>query len=52
MPDRKCPMCDGTCILKVIMTESADKEEVDVCSACGTMYPRDKDAEKCDKPKE
>lgn len=43
MADKKCPMCDGTCILKVIADKSADSEEVDVCSVCGTMYRRVKD---------
>ena len=38
MTDKKCPLCDGTCILKIIATKSADAEEVDVCSVCGTMY--------------
>ena len=40
MADKKCPMCDGTCFLKVIATKSADSEEVDVCSVCGTMYQK------------
>ena len=42
MADKKCPMCDGTCFLKIIATKSAGAEEVDVCSACGTMYRKDK----------
>lgn len=54
MPDKKCPMCDGMCILKMIATKSSDAEAVDVCSACGAMYQRgkegerDKDAENAD----
>ena len=46
MADKKCPMCDGTCFLKVIASKSAGAEEVDVCSVCGTMYR--KDEESCD----
>ena len=42
MPEKKCPMCDGNCLLKVIATEDSRFCEVDVCSMCGTMYPRDR----------
>jgi uncharacterized protein YbaR (Trm112 family) len=44
MPDKKCPLCDGTCILKVMMSKDAKTREVDVCSLCGATYPKDKDA--------
>ncbi|HIH00762.1 TPA: hypothetical protein HA259_01535 [Thermoplasmata archaeon] len=42
MTEKKCPMCDGSCLLKVITTEDSRLCEVDACSMCGTMYPRDK----------
>jgi hypothetical protein len=44
MTDKKCPMCDGSCLLKVIAAEGSCLCEVDVCSTCGTMYPRGKDS--------
>ena len=43
MTEKKCPMCDGNCLLKVIATEDSRFREVDVCSMCGAMYPRDKE---------
>jgi uncharacterized protein YbaR (Trm112 family) len=42
MPDKKCPLCDGTCILKVLMDKSSEAKEVDVCSTCGAKYPKEK----------
>jgi hypothetical protein len=42
MADKKCPLCDNNCLLKVVVTEDERFCEVDACSACGTMYPRDK----------
>lgn len=42
MTERKCPMCDGSCLLKLVAMEDSRLCEVDVCSTCGTMYPRDK----------
>ena len=44
MTDKKCPMCDGTCFLKIIATKSAGAEEVDVCSVCGTMYRKNEES--------
>jgi transcription elongation factor Elf1 len=49
MPDKKCPLCDSTCILKVLMDKSPEAKEVDVCSMCGASYPKEKGAEKGDK---
>ena len=46
MSDKKCPMCDGACVLKIIADRSTGEEEVDVCSVCGTMYRRSKENEK------
>lgn len=51
MPDKKCPFCNGTCILKALMDNSTEAKEVDVCSKCGAMYPKEKDAERADGPK-
>ena len=42
MAEKKCPMCDGECILKVLATKSGDGSEVDVCSICGAKFPRQK----------
>ncbi len=42
MTEKRCPMCDGECILKAMATESGDVSEVDVCSLCGMKYPRGK----------
>ena len=42
MPEKKCPLCDSNCLLKTVTIEDASKCEVDVCSMCGTMYPRGK----------
>jgi hypothetical protein len=48
MPDKKCPMCDGTCILKVLQSKSEEAIEVDVCSMCGATFPKGKGAERDD----
>ncbi|UCE80925.1 MAG: hypothetical protein JSV94_00310 [Methanobacteriota archaeon] len=45
MPDKKCPMCDGTCVLKVIATKTAEAETVDICSLCGSIFRRDEEQE-------
>jgi uncharacterized protein YbaR (Trm112 family) len=42
LTEKKCPMCEGHCLLKVVTTEDSQLCEVDVCSMCGTMYPRGK----------
>ncbi len=40
----KCPMCESPCIVKIISTGDKRYAEVDVCSICGAMYPRGKEA--------
>ena len=42
MAEKKCPLCDNNCLLKIVATEDARLCEVDVCSMCGAMYPREK----------
>ncbi|UCE91675.1 MAG: hypothetical protein JSV90_00525 [Methanobacteriota archaeon] len=44
MAEKKCPMCDGDCVLKNLTTVSGDRTEVDVCSLCGAKFPRDRKA--------
>ena len=41
MTEKKCPMCEGSCLLKVIAMEDSRLCEVDVCSTCGAKYTRD-----------
>ena len=45
MAEKKCPLCDGECILKVLATKSGDGAEVDVCSICGAKFTREKTTE-------
>jgi len=40
MPATKCPLCETPCIVKIVTTQD-EKCEVDVCSMCGAMYPRE-----------
>ena len=42
MTDKKCPMCEGTCLVKTIAMADSKYCEVDVCSICGAKYPREK----------
>lgn len=41
MPEKKCPMCDGECVLKILAAGAGDGAEVDVCSVCGAKFPRE-----------
>ena len=43
MVEKKCPMCDGRCILKTIADDSGKVSEIDVCSLCGAKFSRGKD---------
>jgi NMD protein affecting ribosome stability and mRNA decay len=43
MTEKKCPMCNGECILKAMVTESGDGSEIDVCAVCGSKFPRRKE---------
>ncbi len=45
MAENKCPLCESPCIVKIISTGNVKYAEVDVCSTCGTMYPRGKKAD-------
>lgn len=40
MATDKCPLCESACIIKIIATDDDRWCKVDVCSLCGTMYPR------------
>jgi len=40
MPREKCPLCESECIVRKVAMEDEKWREVDVCSLCGTMYPR------------
>lgn len=42
MAEKKCPLCDNNCLLKIVATEDARLCEVDACSMCGAMHPREK----------
>lgn len=43
MTEKKCPMCNGDCMLKSMATKSGDGSEVDVCAICGAKFPRQKE---------
>lgn len=40
MSRERCPLCESECIVKKVAMEDERWREVDVCSLCGTMYPR------------
>lgn len=40
MPTERCPLCESQCIIKMVAMEDERWCKVDVCSMCGTMYPR------------
>lgn len=40
MRRERCPLCESECIIKKVAMEDERWREVDVCSLCGTMYPR------------
>ncbi len=42
MAEKKCPLCDNNCLLKIIATKDERLCEVDVCSMCGATYPHEK----------
>ena len=42
MAEKKCPLCDNNCLLKIVATEDGRLCEVDACSMCDAMYPREK----------
>jgi hypothetical protein len=42
----KCPLCESPCLIKIIATEDERWCKVDVCSTCGTMYPRGREVVK------
>lgn len=37
----KCPLCESPCVIKIVSAGDERYSKVDVCSTCGTMYPRD-----------
>jgi len=45
MAKKKCPLCDNNCLLKIVATEDGRLCEVDACSMCDAMYPREKSGE-------
>lgn len=40
MRRERCPLCESECIVRKVAMEDERWREVDVCSLCGTMYPR------------
>ncbi len=40
MPTERCPLCESMCIVKMVAMEDERWRQVDICSLCGTMYPR------------
>lgn len=40
MGRERCPLCESECIVRKVAMEDDRWREVDVCSICGTMYPR------------
>jgi hypothetical protein len=40
MGRERCPLCESECIVRKVAMEDERWSEVDVCSLCGTMYPR------------
>jgi len=40
MGRERCPLCESECIVRKVAMEDERWREVDVCSLCGTMYPR------------